>query len=64
MISVSGKKWTEKIINKNSVDKIKQDHGFSEILARLVVSKKFNKTEIFNIDNDIEITNKFLYYCN
>jgi single-stranded-DNA-specific exonuclease len=61
MISVSGKKWTEKTINKNSVDKIKQDHGFSEILARLVVSKKFNKTEIFNIDNDLEITNKFLH---
>ena len=61
MISVSGKKWTEKIINKNSVDKIKQDYGFSEILARLIVSKKFNKTEIFNIDNDLEITNKFLY---
>ena len=61
MISVSGKKWTEKIINKNSVDKIKQDHGFSEILARLVVSKNFNKTEMFNIDNDLEITNKFLH---
>ena len=60
MISVSGKKWTEKIINKNSVDKIKQDHGFSEVLAKLVVSKKFNKTEIFNIDNDLELTNKFL----
>ena len=61
MISVSGKKWTEKIINKNSVNKIKQDHGFSEILARLVVSKNFNKTEMFNIDNDLEITNKFLH---
>ncbi len=60
MISVSGKKWTEKIINKNSVDKIKQDFGFSEILAKLIVSRKFNKTEIFNIYNDLEITNKFL----
>ena len=60
MISVSGKKWTEKKINKNSVDKIKQDFGFSEILAKLIVSRKFNKTEIFSIYNDLEITNKFL----
>ena len=60
MISVSGKKWVERNINKNYVDKIKQDYGFSEILAKLVVSRKFNKTEIFNIYNDLEITNKFL----
>ncbi len=60
MISVSGKKWTERSINKNSVDKIKQDYGFSEILAKLIVSRKFNKTEIFSIDNDLELTNKFL----
>ena len=60
MISVSGKKWAERNINKNSVDKIKQDYGFSEILAKLIVSRKFDETEIFNINNDLEITNKFL----
>ena len=60
MISVSGKKWIQKKINKNSVDKIKQDFGFSEIIAKLIVSRKFNKTEIFSIYNDLEITNKFL----
>ena len=60
MISVSGKRWAEKIINKNSVEKIKQDYGFSQILAKLIVSKKFNETEIFNIKNDLEISNKFL----
>ncbi len=60
MISVSGKKWSERSINKNSVDKIKQDYGFSKILAKLIVSRKFNKTEIFNINNDLELTNKFL----
>ena len=60
MISVSGKKWTERIINKNSVNKIKQDYGFSEIIAKLIVSRKFNETEIFNIKNDIEINNKFI----
>ena len=59
MISVSDKKWIEKSINKNTVEKVKQDYGFSEILSKLIVSKKFNKTEIFNINNDLEITNKF-----
>ena len=61
MISVSGKKWSERNINRNSVDKIKQDYGFSEILAKLIVSRKFNKTEIFNINNDLKVTNKFSY---
>ena len=60
MISVSGKKWAEKTINQNSVDKIKQDYGFSEILAKLIVSRKFNETEIFNIKNDLKINNKFI----
>ena len=60
MISVSGKKWTERIINKNSIDKIKQDYGFSEILAKLIVSRNFNETEIFNIKNNLEINNKFV----
>ena len=61
MISVSGKKWIERSINKNSVNKIKQDYGFSEVLAKLIISRKFNKTEIFNINNDLKITNKFFY---
>ena len=53
MISVSGKKWTEKIIDKNSIDKIKQDYGFSEIQARLIVSRKFNE----KFDNFLNSTN-------
>ena len=59
MISVSGKKWTEGSVNRNLVEKIKQDYGFSEILAKLIVSRKFDKTEILNIHNNLEITNKF-----
>ena len=60
MISVSGKKWLEKTINQNSIDKIKQDYGFSEILSKLIVSRKFNESEIFTIKNDLEINNKFI----
>ena len=36
MISVSGKKWIEKKINKNTIEKIKQDFNFSEILSKLI----------------------------
>ena len=32
MISVSGKKWIETKVNKNLVEKIRQDFNYSEIL--------------------------------
>ena len=35
MISVSEKKWIEKKINKNSIEKIKQDFNFSEIVSKI-----------------------------
>ena len=60
MISVSGKKWIERKINQNLVDKIKQDHKFDDIISKLIVSRKFSNLEIFNIKNDFEISNKFL----
>ena len=37
MISVSGKIWTEQNVNKNLIEKIKQDYGLSDILSRLIV---------------------------
>ena len=33
MISVTGKKWIEKKINKNSIEKIKQDYNFTDIIS-------------------------------
>ena len=42
MISVSGKKWEQKKINQNIVDKLKQEYNFSEILSRLIISRKFD----------------------
>ena len=60
MKSVSGKNWVEKKINKNLLEKIKQDFNFDEILAKLIVSRNFDKTEIFNIDNNLEVSNIFL----
>jgi len=59
MISVSGKKWIEKKINQNSIEKIKQDFNFSEITSRLIVSRNFDINEIFSIENKSNISNIF-----
>ena len=60
MISVSGKKWEQKKINQNLVDKIKQDFNFSDILSRLIISRKFDVNEIATIDTDLDLNNIFL----
>ena len=60
MISVSGKEWKQKKINKNLVEKLKQDYNFSDILSRLIISRKFNEDEIATIDNDLGLNNIFL----
>ena len=59
MISVSGKKWEEKITNKNSIEKVKQDYNFSDVLSKLVISRKFNQTELISIDNHLDLNNIF-----
>ena len=59
MISISGKQWIEKKINKNSIEKLKQDHNFSEILSSLIISRKFDASEIHSIDNYLELKNMF-----
>ena len=53
MISVCGKNWVERKVNKNSVEKIKQDYKFNEILSKLIVSRNFYDDEHNNINNDI-----------
>ena len=60
MISVSGKKWEQKKINQNLVDKLKQDFNFNDILSRLTISRKFEDDEIATINTDLELNNVFL----
>jgi len=60
MISVSGKKWVQKKINQNLVDKLKQDFNFSDILSRLIISRKFEVDEISTINTDLDLNNVFL----
>ena len=59
MISVSGKTWTQKKVNKNLVEKIKQDYGFSDILSQLIISRKYDISEIDGIKNKQKIINLF-----
>ena len=60
MISVSGKKWEQKKNNKNLIEKLKQDFDFSEILSKLIISRKFDNDEINTIHNDLKLNNIFL----
>ena len=46
MISVSGKNWIERKVNKNTVEKIKQDYKFNEILSKLIVSRNFDEMKL------------------
>ncbi len=59
MISVSGKKWEQKKTNSNLIEKLKQNYNFSDILSKLVISRKFDQTELSSIDNDLNLNNVF-----
>ena len=51
MISVSNKEWSERKIDENLANKLSQDNNFSQILSKLIVSRKFNNEEIYSINN-------------
>jgi single-stranded-DNA-specific exonuclease len=59
MISVSGKIWTEQKVNKNLLEKFKQDYGFGDILSKLIISRKYDSFEIYGINNKQKLTNIF-----
>ncbi len=59
MISVSGKTWIQQKVNKNLVEKVKQDYGFSEIISQLIISRKYDLSEIYGIQNKQKIINLF-----
>ena len=59
MISVSKRNWQEIKINKNIIKKIQQVNNFSDIVSRLIVSRKFDLEEIYSIKNYLELPNKF-----
>ncbi|MDB4081687.1 single-stranded-DNA-specific exonuclease RecJ [Candidatus Pelagibacter sp.] len=59
MISISGKKWKKNVINKNLIEKLKQDYNFSDIVSNLIISRKFDQTELSSIDNNLNLNNVF-----
>jgi single-stranded-DNA-specific exonuclease len=59
MISVSGKIWTEQKVNKNSVEKFKQDYGFGDIISRLIISRNYDASEVYGINNSQKLINIF-----
>ena len=60
MISVFGRNWEQKKNNKNLIEKLKQDYNFSDILSKLLISRKFDATELSSIDNNLQLNNVFL----
>ncbi len=60
MNSVSDKNWVQKKINKNLIEKLKQDYNFSDILSKLVTTRNFDQTELSSIDNNLNLNNIFL----
>ena len=51
MISISGKKWSERKIDKNLVEKLTQTENFSQILSKLIIAREFDDEEIYSINN-------------
>ena len=59
MISVSGKIWIQQKVNKNLVEKVKQDYGLGDILSQLIISRNYDSSEIYGINNYQKLTNIF-----
>lgn len=57
MISVSGHNWEELTVNKRILEKFKIEYGFSEIISKLIISRDFDKTEIFSLKNNVKLSN-------
>jgi len=60
MISVSGKHWEEINVNKRLIEKIKSEQNIPELIAKLLISRNFDETEIYSIKNKVELSNPFL----
>ena len=59
MISISGKNWEETYVKRRILEKVKIDNDLPDILAKIVVSRNFDKDEIYSIKNKISFSNPF-----
>jgi len=60
MISVSGKHWEEINVNERLIEKIKSELNISKLIAKLIIYRNFDETEIYTIKNDVNLLNPFL----
>ena len=60
MISVSGKKWKQREVDKNLVEKLKQDLNLSEVISRILITRKFDQTELNTLNDNLSLNNIFL----
>jgi single-stranded-DNA-specific exonuclease len=59
MISVSGKKWKQREVNENLVEKIKQDLNLSEVISRILITRNFDQTELNTLNDNLSLNNIF-----
>ena len=59
MKSISGRSYKEIKINKNKIEKLKQNYNFSEIISKIVIQQNFDEDEIYSINNNLNLTNVF-----
>jgi len=59
MLSVSGKNWEEINIEKRILEKTKTDYNLDEIIAKIIIDRKFDQSEIYSINNLLDIQNPF-----
>ena len=62
MISVSNRNWEQQKNKQNLIEKLKQDYSFSDVLSKLVLSRKFDETELISVNNRLELNNVFFKY--
>ena len=59
MKSVSGKYWDELKSPQRLIEKVKIDHKFNDIQAKLIISRHFTEEEIFSVKDKIKLSNPF-----
>ena len=60
MISITGKIWKQQKVNKNLIEKVKQQHGHGNILSQLIISRNYDISEIYGINNYQKLANPLL----
>ena len=59
MISVSGKKWTERKLNNRIIEKISIDNKFSYDLSKLILNRNYSLNELNELKYEFELLNPF-----